>query len=120
MTRFRKALGERGESAAVTYLTGLGYSLLKKNYRGRGGEIDLVLRDGDQLVFCEVKTSRSGSAFESFTARQQKRQRMLILNYLSGTGWEGPVRVDLLALEQEPDSIYYRVHHFQDVLSSDF
>lgn len=119
MARDRKELGERGETAALNFLRGLGYSLLKRNHRRRGGEIDLVLRDGETLVFCEVKTSQLGFAWESYSARQRKRMATLALAYISRSGWEGPVRVDLLALDREPESTHYRVHHYQDVLSID-
>ena len=52
----KKALGQYGESLATDYLTGLGMVLLDHNWRCPAGEIDLVLRDGQVLVICEVKT----------------------------------------------------------------
>ena len=78
-----------------------------------------VLRDGDTLVFCEVKTSQLGFAWESYGARQRKRMATLALAYISRSGWEGPVRVDLLALDREPGTPHYRLQHYQDVLSID-
>jgi putative endonuclease len=117
MARARKDLGKRGETAALAYLHDLGYTLLEKNHRLRMGEIDLILRDREVLVFCEVKTSQLGFAWESYTARQRKRMCTLILSYLARSGWEGPVRVDLMALDREPASPHYRVEHFQDILS---
>ncbi len=114
-----KQLGARGEAAALAYLNGQGYLLVEKNYRRRGGEVDLVLKDGPTLVFCEVKTSRLGVAGESYGARQRRRMRSLVLAYLGRTGWSGPVRVDLLALDREPGSPLYRPTHFQNVLEDD-
>ena len=55
----RKALGQYGETLAARHLVGQGMILLDRNWRCDEGEIDLVLRDGDVLVVCEVKT-RSG------------------------------------------------------------
>jgi putative endonuclease len=54
----RRALGLRGEQLAVEHLLRLGYELLARNVRTRGGEIDIVARDGSVLVFVEVKTRR--------------------------------------------------------------
>lgn len=119
MGRARKDLGERGEAAALAYLETQGYRLLEKNHRRRTGEIDLILVHQDVLVFCEVKTSQAGLACEGYGPRQQKRLRGLILAYVGRSGWSGPLRVDLLALEREPDSPHFRVHHFQDALQFD-
>jgi putative endonuclease len=55
----RKALGDYGETLAARHLVEQGMLLLDRNWRCDEGEIDLVLRDGDVLVICEVKT-RSG------------------------------------------------------------
>jgi putative endonuclease len=52
----RRRLGELGERLARTHLTARGYELLEANFRTRLGELDLVARQGDCLVFCEVKT----------------------------------------------------------------
>jgi putative endonuclease len=119
MPSARKELGQRGELAALNYLAARGYRLVEKNHRRRGGEIDLVLRDGEVLVFCEVKTSRWGFAWESYGVKQRRRMIALVRAYLARERWQGPVRVDLLALDRQPDSPHYRVEHFQDVLSVD-
>lgn len=118
MSQARRELGQRGERAALAYLQEHGYVLLHKNLRHRDGEVDLVLRDKETLVFCEVKTQRSIEAAESYSPRQQARMRRLVLSYLARSGWEGPVRVDLMALDDEPSGGFH-IHHFQDVLSDD-
>ena len=56
------ALGAYGERVAARYLGELGMVVLDRNWRCAAGELDLVLRDGDALVFCEVKTRR-GTAY---------------------------------------------------------
>lgn len=119
MAGSRNDLGERGEKAALEYLRKLGYQLVERNHRRRVGEIDLVLRDGDTLVFCEVKTSRLGFAWESYGTRQRKRMASLALGYMARTKWQGPVRVDLLALDRESGGATFRVNHYQDVLAVD-
>ncbi len=56
----RQALGAYGERVAATHLTGQGMVVLDRNWRCEQGELDLVLRDGEVLVACEVKTRSSG------------------------------------------------------------
>ena len=58
----RKVLGARGEDLAVKYLKKKGYKVIERNYRCQWGEIDLVARQGDTLVFVEIK-SRSSHGF---------------------------------------------------------
>ena len=53
-------LGLKGEQAAKRYLIKKGYRILKTNFQCRFGELDLIARDGDCLVFCEVKTRSAG------------------------------------------------------------
>jgi putative endonuclease len=60
----RQAMGRYGEDSALRHLTDKGMALLDRNWRCELGEIDLVLRDRDVLVFCEVKT-RASAAFGS-------------------------------------------------------
>lgn len=61
----RGALGRYGEELAARYLTEAGMTILERNWRcGRTGEIDIVARDGDAVVVCEVKTRSAGAAFE--------------------------------------------------------
>ncbi len=56
----RRRVGARGEDLAAEYLRGKGYSIVERNYRAAGGEVDIIARKGDSLVFVEVKTDRSG------------------------------------------------------------
>jgi putative endonuclease len=71
------ARGRRGEKLAAKFLRQHGYKILYRNFRGRtGGEIDIVARDGDTLVFVEVKTRGSeefGRPFETIRRDQQRR-----------------------------------------------
>src|SRR5438309_588806 len=73
----RALRGELGEKLAARYLRKHGYKVLYRNFRGRtGGEIDIVCRDGDNLVFVEVKTRTRedfGRPIESIRRDQRKR-----------------------------------------------
>jgi putative endonuclease len=70
-------LGKRGENLACQFLRKNGYKILYRNFRGRtGGEIDVVCRDRDTLVFVEVKTRTGedfGRPFEAIDRDQRKR-----------------------------------------------
>jgi putative endonuclease len=83
MTDRRIALGDAGERLAERRLVGLGWTIIERKWRVRGGEIDLIALDGDELVFIEVKTRRGhprGSAEEAVDGR--KAARLLALGEL--------------------------------------
>ena len=85
MTDARARLGKLGEDLACRELERRGYAILARRYRKRGGELDIVARDGPTLVFVEVKT-REGSEFgggaEAVTALKQRRMVRLALDYM--------------------------------------
>ncbi len=77
--------GIKGEELALSFLTGLGYRLMERNYRCRFGEVDLIMQDGEELVFIEVKTRRStkyGMPQDAVGAVKQKKIRRLAVQYM--------------------------------------
>ena len=74
--------GAIGEAAARKHLRGLGLKFLTANYRSRRGEIDLIFRDGDCLVFIEVKTRSSESWTRPAAAVDARKKRLLSLTAL--------------------------------------
>jgi putative endonuclease len=83
-------LGKRGEKIAAKLLKTKDYSILCRNYKVKSGEIDLIARDGDTLVFVEVKSRRAkpGAALdlrpaENLSARQRERIYRASQSYLS-------------------------------------
>jgi putative endonuclease len=98
----KDAVGRYGEDVAARHLTELGYQLLQRNWRCDLGEIDIVARDGDCLVVCEVKTRRTttfGHPVEAVTARKAARLRRLAARWLEETGLRPPhVRIDVVAV----------------------
>src|SRR5438874_6863022 len=85
MSRARVIFGKAGEDLACRELERRGYAILARRYRRRGGELDIIARDGPTLVFVEVKT-RAGRAFgdggEAVDARKQHRMTMLAVDYM--------------------------------------
>ena len=98
----KQAMGRYGEELAARHLTGLGMALLDRNWRCREGEIDLVLRDGDALVVCEVKTRTDdshGSPHEAVTPAKLERLVRLGERWAEAHGVRPPeTRVDLVAV----------------------
>lgn len=107
----RVALGPRGEEHAAHWLRDIGYEILDRNWRsGREGEIDIIARDGDCLVFVEVKTragTRHGTPFEAIDDRKRRRLRRLIGRWLQQreTAWPGPVRLDAIGVRLLTDGL---------------
>ncbi|MGH3341863.1 MAG: YraN family protein [Carbonactinosporaceae bacterium] len=104
--RAKDALGRYGEDIAARYLAGAGLAVLERNWRCEVGEIDIVARDGDVLVVCEVKT-RTGTGFgtplEAVTPGKVARMRRLAARWID----EHPVRpaevrLDVVAVLRGP------------------
>ena len=84
MKTSRRKLGDKGEAIAAKYLIGKGFELLAHNVHAPGGELDLIMKEGDEFVFVEVKTRKShafGVAAESFTPRKVQRMLAAIEHY---------------------------------------
>jgi putative endonuclease len=77
-----RLLGERGERAAARYLRRQGMRILLRGYRATRGEIDLIARDRDTLVFVEVKARRRGVPAEAVTSEKQRRITIAALRFL--------------------------------------
>ncbi len=96
------ALGRYGEQLAADHLVASGLTVLARNWRCARGELDLVLRDGDVLVFCEVKTRASaafGAPLEAVTAAKVARLRRLALRWMREHAvYADDVRLDLVGV----------------------
>lgn len=110
----RASVGAQGEEFAERFLTGQGMQVLDRNWRCSTGEIDLVLRDGDVVVVCEVKTRRTrafGEPIEAITRAKLGRLRRLAGRWLaehevSARG----VRIDVVALHLDTRGTYAVEH----------
>jgi putative endonuclease len=100
--------GDRAEQIAAAYLQGKGLAVIESRYRCRWGEIDLILRDRDTVVFAEVRLRHSktfGGAAYSVDRRKQARIIATARHYLAGTR-EAACRFDVVLLERiEPPRI---------------
>ena len=117
----RRETGALGEKLAADLLRGRGYEIVEANFRCRQGEIDLIARQGECLVFVEVRTKRGmsfGSPEESVT--KAKRERLIILanTYIQSldrlpSSW----RIDVVAVELAENGGVRRLDHIENAVS---
>lgn len=114
----KDAVGRYGERVAARYLAEQGMVVLDRNWRCAAGEIDLVARDGDTLVVCEVKTRSGvgfGSPLEGVTAAKAARLRRLAALWLSAHPVRPyEVRLDVVGVLRSPRGAA-RVEHVRGV-----
>ena len=100
----KRAAGRDAEDVALARLRRRGLRLLERNYRTRRGEIDLVMRDGDTIVFVEVRyrgDASHGSAAETVDRRKRAKLIAAAQFYLQQKRWRHACRFDVVALQGE-------------------
>jgi len=112
-------IGRYGEDVAARHLHDQGMVILERNWRCRSGEIDIVARHGDVLVFCEVKTRRSdafGTPAEAVTPRKLARLRVLAAAWLETRRppYAADIRFDVVSVHR-PLRGAAQVEHLQGV-----
>jgi putative endonuclease len=103
MSRHRVTLGKTGEDLACRELERRGYAIIARRHRCRGGELDIVARDGATLVFVEVKARDShafGDAAEAVTWQKQRRIIRLASEYVMRHHFnDSPCRFDVVSIQ---------------------
>ncbi|BBH64343.1 UPF0102 protein [Actinoplanes sp. OR16] len=114
MTTQRRAVGAYGERLAARHLQESGLVLLDRNWRCPEGEVDLILRDGDDVVFCEVKTRRTatfGPPAAAVGRRKVRKLRQLAGRWLAETGIRPrEIRFDVVEVLPQPRGATRLVH----------
>ena len=93
--------GKLGEELAVNYLTGKGYEILERNWHNIHKEIDIIAKDGDELVIVEVKARQTDEYGDPDIAVTKKKQRMLIAAanaYILKNGLDIETRFDIVSI----------------------
>ena len=102
-TADRQTLGKQGELEACRILAERGYAIIATRFRTRFGEIDIIARHGQTIVFVEVKARRSkkyGEAAEAVTPYKRRRIAAMALDYLAWTNaLDDPCRFDVVAID---------------------
>ena len=94
--------GATAEALAAQFLQARGIRIVERNYRCRGGEIDIIAREGPTLVFIEVRLRRNsafGGAAASITPAKRRRLAFAARHYLGRLGREPPCRFDAILLD---------------------
>lgn len=114
-----KMLGDRGESAAARHLKKQGMRVLRRGFRTARGEIDLIARDGDTLVFVEVKTRRRGEPAEAVTTEKQRRLTLAALEFLKRHNLlEQRSRFDVVAILWPDDNAVPTIEHYRNAFEA--
>jgi len=116
MTWKRLQFGEKGEKAAESYLKKQGYRILKKNYRTKIGEIDLIAEHKNVLVFIEVKSRNNASIEHPFMAVTPRKQRKIIQTancfIVQNKVGDREIRFDVVSVlpdNEKPDSLQIEI-----------
>jgi putative endonuclease len=117
----RQGLGDAGEHLARRQLEANGYTCLAEQWRCPVGELDLVMRQGDDLVFVEVKVRRGGllEAEQAVTPAQQRRLLAAAQSFLTAhpeiqdLTW----RIDILAISLDRGGRVTRVSHLENAVT---
>jgi putative endonuclease len=103
------AKGRAGEDRAAAFLEEAGYRIVRRNLRLPGGEIDLVCRDRDTIVFVEVKlrtSGRFGTALSSVNAAKRQTLRRLAADFVQIVAPNAHFRFDVVAVDGERLTLY--------------
>ncbi len=112
----RQDLGAFGERLAAERLQASGFAVLARNVRVKSGEIDIVARDGADVVFVEVRTRRAmpGTAAETLTAPKLERMWRCAMEYCESSGDDPEqVRLDLVSIDLRDDGRIGAIEHFR-------
>ena len=116
---WNRLLGERGERAAARHLKRQGMRVLLRGYRTMQGEIDLIARDGDTLVFVEVKARRQGVPAEAVTPEKERRLTLAALQFMRRHNvLEVRSRFDIVAIVWPDDQSPPRIEHFKNAFDA--
>ncbi len=118
MDQSRLNVAKIGESLAVEHLKARGCKILAQNYRAGRGEIDIIVKDGQFIVFVEVKTRRSlkfGVPQASVTKQKQKQISKIALAYLQSKNfWDAPCRFDVIGIHLSYKFKLLRLEHIEN------
>jgi len=117
MKDVRHARGQRGEELAAAHFERLGYRVLARNHRTRYGELDLVVHDGEHLVFVEVKTRRDGSGdpWDNLHELKRSQVRRMAIAWLSDVKDRpyGEFRFDAVGIVLDREDELVRLEHLE-------
>lgn len=116
----RHNLGKTGEDVAEIYLLKKNYKIIERNFSCRQGEIDIIAKDKDEIVFIEVKTrtnKKYGQPIDAITYYKKKHMIKSINYYLYVRKLENAfVRIDVIEVYQKKDGFW--INHIKGAISN--
>lgn len=116
----KKNTGKIGEDIAAKFLTRKGYRILERNWRIRSGEIDIVAKDKDTIVFVEVKSRSSteyGTGEEAITPHKKEKIINAAKACLQYKGEDQPCRFDVISILFEKNGKVKEINHIEDAFT---
>jgi len=113
-----QAVGSMGEKMACDYLTKKGYLILDKNFRTKVGEIDIISKLKNKLVFVEVKTKISdekGKPYEHVTKSKIAKFKRAVQAYILKFKIDCPIRLDVISIQLSEDLSIQNILHFENI-----
>lgn len=112
----KKTLGKKGETLSAIFLMLKGYKIIKRNYRTRNFEIDIIAKKGDTYIFAEVKTRSSDTFSKAVEAVDVFKQKKIItgaMYFMSGCPDDATIRFDIIEVYRNKKSMLfpYRINH---------
>ena len=115
----RQSLGQQAELAAAIFLVDGGLTIIERNWRCRWGEIDLIAREGDEIVFVEVRSRRGATdPAESITSRKQERLRRTAYSYCEKKAYPDETlwRIDVVLVQLNGRGEVVQISHLRSAI----
>ena len=126
----RRGLGQKGEELAAGWLAAAGLAIVTRNWRCPYGELDIVAQEeapdfvrggaATWLVLVEVRTRRGdrfGTALQSIGPAKQAKLRQVAKAYVEAAGWNGPWRIDVVAVQMDGAGRLQEVDHIRGAVT---
>lgn len=121
MNDYKIRLGQYGENLAADFLIRRGFKIIDRNYQTTYGELDLIARNGDELLFVEVKTrTRSDFGYPEFAVNNKKISHLqkAAQIYLRQRGLSVVWQLDIVSVEIDKQNKTAKIRRFQDIQSN--
>ena len=108
-----------GEEMAKEYLEKKGYKIIEQNYKTKYGEIDLVAKQKNELIFVEARTrvgDNFGSPEETINKKKLRKLRDNAAAYATRAKWQGPCRIDAICIVLKKDYSLERLNHCENII----
>lgn len=121
----RREAGLAQEACAARYLGQQGLQLIESNFSCRVGEIDLIMKDGDTLVFVEVRYRTRADFMDPVTSVDYRKQKKLLRSAATYLKYRGltdrvPCRIDVLGISRNPDHGENAYHWIKDAIQAHY